>query len=635
MTRGAIILAYAAMAFALTACVDRELKPLTPCTLLGTGISIRQNPTNKVDLLFVVDNSLSMSDEQVELANKLKRMIDVLSTGDLEPDDDQVVQSFTPVEDLHVGVISTDMGGGGSCSELGDDGVLRTNPAGGAGCDPNYPAFLSFSCNDTGECTPTQAKLSQDVSCMVQLGTAGCNNEQQLESVLKALSNPETEEPITFLTGEGHGGTGGVNAGFLRDNTVLAVIVLTDEDDCSARDTGIFAPGNPEDDNRYLTAENDIYKANTRLRCASDASIGWGAEGADYANGGFDDTQTGALYPIERYIQGLLKLRANSPDLFVFAAITGVPEDLVDSRDPSGRLVFDYDEILADERMQAVVEADPNPMDPHPEERRLKEACTPKRNEVMAIAPDPARRIVRLAQGLDAATGEQTSVLQSICQEDFSDALDAIIQRISDRLGNVCLPRQLSRSPDGYVNCAVLETLPEAGTPDTVIEYTDEQLAARGREFLRKEGGRNVYEVLQQPTSRGACLVPEGPGWFYDDCSEDVLKTCGSDGQRLRFRAGTEAPPGAEVRLECFQPIKQVIAQAEGVLGGPCQGEEGPLCDPWPMGRPDGSDAPFLRCEPSSDRCQYYCETTADCPNSAFVCDVVRKVCANPTCYSL
>jgi hypothetical protein len=625
------LIVVAAGALAQAACVDRELRPLTPCTIVGAGITVQQNPTNKVDLLFVVDNSLSMSDEQVELANKLQRMIDVLSTGDLEPDDDQDVQSFTPVEDMHVGVLSTDMGGGGSCDALGDDGLLRTDPAGGAGCDPTYPEFLAFSCNDAGECTPTQAKLSADVSCMVQLGTGGCNNEQQLESVLKALSDPDAEEPVEFLQGAGHGGASGGNAGFLRDNTVLAVILLTDEDDCSARDLTIYAPGDPAD-NLYLTAENTIYQANTQLRCSSEPSIGWGSEGADYANGGFEDTQTGALYPIERYVQGLLKLRANSPDLLVFAAITGVPEDLVDSRDASGRLVFDYEEILADERMQAVVFEDPEL--PNPSDWRLKEACTPKLNEETQIPPDPARRIVRLAQGLDAATGEQTSVLQSICEEDFTNALDAIIQRISDRLGNVCLPRELTRSTDGFVNCSVVETLPPEGTPDTIIEYTEEQLAARGRTYLRQEGGRNVYEVIQQPTSAAQCVVPEGPGWYYDDCSEDVLTACGGDGQRLRFKAGSESPPSSTVRLECLQPVKQVVAQDEGALGSPCEGEEGALCEPWPQSRPE-VDAPFLRCEPTSESCQYYCQTSADCPNSSFVCDTGREVCVNPTCNNI
>ncbi|QQR90072.1 MAG: hypothetical protein IPJ88_18320 [Myxococcales bacterium] len=624
--------------FAQMACVDRELKPITPCTMLGTTVNIQQNPTNKVDLLFVIDNSRSMRDEQQELANKIKRMVDVLSTGDLDPDDDQDLQSFSPVEDLHVGVLSTDMGGGGECTELGDDGLLQTvpDPTDPASCDTSYPSFLTFGCDqDTGVCTPTQAQLSDEVSCLVQVGIGGCNNEQALESLLKGLSDPATEEPVAFLSGAGHGGDG-ANTGFLRSNTVLAIVLLSDEDDCSARDTAIFASASQD---AYLTPENDEWKFNTQFRCSDDPKIGWGADDAVYTAGGFEGTNTGILYPVSRYVDGLLKLRSDRPDLLVFAAITGVPSDLVSSRDSGGRLVFDYEAILNDPRMQHTVKDDLSGQ-VLPIDRKLEPACNPARPDGLDAAslepPIPARRITRLARDLDEATGEQTSVLQSICEEDFTDALDAIIGRISDRLGNVCLPRDLSKSADGRVNCAVVETLAAEGSVDTITEYTPEQLEGRGREFVRSEEGRNVYRVAQLSTltEGGGCAVPEGAGWFYDDCSAEVIDSCGEGGQRIRFKEGSEAPPAADIHLECFQPTKQVVAGDTGTLGGPCSAGELELCATWPDSLPDG-DKPFLRCEPTGQTCQYYCENDAHCPNTSFVCDTERRVCVNPTCNNL
>src|SRR5205814_5112437 len=58
-------------------------------------------------------------------------------------------------------------------------------------------------------------------SCMANLGTQGCGYEHQLQSTRVALYETVTRE----------------NAGFLRPNALLAIILVTDEDDCSAETT--------------------------------------------------------------------------------------------------------------------------------------------------------------------------------------------------------------------------------------------------------------------------------------------------------------------------------------------------------------------------------------------------------------
>ena len=57
--------------------------------------------------------------------------------------------------DLHVGVVSSDMGvpgvnfgtGSGCSADGGDDGVLLHSPH-GATCSASYPAFLSYAAAD-------------------------------------------------------------------------------------------------------------------------------------------------------------------------------------------------------------------------------------------------------------------------------------------------------------------------------------------------------------------------------------------------------------------------------------------------------------------------------------------------------
>ncbi len=97
---------------------------------------IRVTTVDEVDLLFVVDNSSSVLDEQAALAAELPRMIRILASGDVDEDGDDLDESdFDGARDLDVGVITTDMGALGNAlptcdrPEFGDDGILRTQGA--------------------------------------------------------------------------------------------------------------------------------------------------------------------------------------------------------------------------------------------------------------------------------------------------------------------------------------------------------------------------------------------------------------------------------------------------------------------------------------------------------------------------
>lgn len=329
-------------------------------------------PQVDVDLLFMVDNSNSMSEEQESLAAELPRLVEVLVTGDLEGDGRR---EFTPVRSLHLGVVTSDMGTGGflvpTCTEpdFGDDGVLVTRGGSGAGCAESYPTFLEWRTD--GVAAP--GELAGDFACLAAMGTGGCGFEQQLEATLKALTPSSSD--LRFERGTtGHGD--GANAGFVRPDSVLGVLLLTDEEDCSAEDSELFNPS------------SSIYSGNLNLRCFS---------------------YPGALHPVERYVDGLAALRRDRPESLVVAAITGVPADLVSDPDR-----IDYDAVLSDPRMQEVVDfTDGN---------RLMPSCnTPGRGIAF-----PPRRIVRTVQ----AFGDR-GIVQSICQEDFSPAIRGITERLA------------------------------------------------------------------------------------------------------------------------------------------------------------------------------------------------------------
>ncbi len=169
-----------------------------------------------VDLLFVIDNSGSMAEEQASLALWARDAL--FGTLELDPDTQL---------NLHIGVVSTNMGAGpfaiSGCEGSGDGGALRSEPR-LAGCEAPLDHYLVDVDNGDGTRTTNYSgTLDEAFGCIAQLGIDGCGFEHPLEAMKRALdgSNP-------------------ANAGFLREDALLAVVIVSDEDDCSAFDTQMF-----------------------------------------------------------------------------------------------------------------------------------------------------------------------------------------------------------------------------------------------------------------------------------------------------------------------------------------------------------------------------------------------------------
>lgn len=469
---------------------------------------------DKVDMVFVVDNSNSMAGEQAALRAQFPRLMEILTTGARGPDD---TRPFTPVRDLHVGVVSTDMGIPGvelppSChADGGDDGSLttRAHVAPGLTCDDTYPHFLSYQAGTTD---PEQ--LAHDFQCLATLGTGGCGFEQPLEAGFKALwpklyidasGEPVTPNPYRFLSinEEGSWGRGDVpselggNLGLLRndpkDPSLLVIVVVTDEEDCSVKSTEHLRPNNqlPEDS---LYRRQDI-----NLRCF------WHPE---------------FRYDLQaRYLEGFRALRPGREDLVVFSAIVGVPPELVapevlgatDFDDAASREAF-YDTILDDPRMQEQV--DPQSM-PGSGKGNLKPSCV--RNvpdESEPATAYPPRRIVKLAEMFGP-----NGMVQSICQDDFGPAVDMLVNTMSKPLGEMCLPQRLIRDDAGSVDCKLYWELPteeraQPGTPTSCTELGS--VAEEGAPEMTTADGGARCEVHQVPVQDGAVAL-DSEGWYYDD----------------------------------------------------------------------------------------------------------------------
>jgi hypothetical protein len=337
-------------------------------------------PNSVLDVVLLVDNSNSMSEEQALLAEQLPRMARVFATGDLDGDGEQ---DFPALSSVRIGVVTSDMGTAGysimTCDDalFGDDGMLRDlgNPE-IAGCEASYPAFAEL----TSDAGPGAIEgFVRHVECVGRAGTGGCGFEQQLEAALKAVTPSSSD--IRFFDGSpGQGDR--ANAGFLRDDSMVAFVVLTDEDDCSTQDGEL-----------YNVTRDDLGPLNVRCVLHPDE-----------------------LQPVERYAEGLRAIREDPADV-ILGVVAGVPEDLsVTTGDPAA-----FDAILSDERMTTTIDpANPNDLVP---------SCDTALGRAY-----PPRRLVEVASSFG-----RNGVVQSICQGDFTPVVNAVLERVATRALGGCM----------------------------------------------------------------------------------------------------------------------------------------------------------------------------------------------------
>ena len=363
---------------------------------------------DEVDLVIEVDDSRSTLTQQVTLSRELGDLARMLTSGDVDGDG---TPEHAPIRSVHVGVITPDLGSGpampewgvveGCAAGQGDDGVLLRAPR-LPECTASHPSGIVEL---TPESDPEASRAT--LRCLTELGTNGCNFEQQLEAALRALSpSSPTDfvasryEPPTFEPPAGHTDAAGMNAGILRPHSVLGVLVSTDEDDCSVPDPAMFHPGAPGYSDPVVT------------RCHRRAD---------------------ALMPVARYTEGFLQLREH-PGALVFGVLAGVPTTL-ERATP--------DAMLADPGL-AYVERPTG---------ELQASC--EWSGGMALPP---RRLVEVASVL-AERGAHT-VVGSACTTSYLPVLRRFADRLLTAARGTCLR---TGAPDDLAACQA-EILPAAGT---------------------------------------------------------------------------------------------------------------------------------------------------------------------------
>ncbi len=279
----------AALAILAVACGGRTaLDDGTYVTKDGGGDALadsgppKQTQSNKLDMLFAIDNSASMGDKQELLIQAIPLLLGRLTSPWCVPSSDPTGTAipptnggcasgyqleFPPIRDIHVGIVSSSLGGGGSpdvcvvnsgpptdVTHQDDHGHLlnRTRPQGGSGegfvanaqpldgAGGNFLAWepASEKINVTNE--PSESQLETDFGSLVGgVQELGCGLEAQLESWYRFLVQPDPYDSITLdSTSPPKASLSGVDAtllkmrhDFLRPDSMVVIVQITDEED--------------------------------------------------------------------------------------------------------------------------------------------------------------------------------------------------------------------------------------------------------------------------------------------------------------------------------------------------------------------------------------------------------------------
>lgn len=472
LSTGAVACASVALG---SGCLDRPIGIIAPNTSFINSQRAAGQAVNKIDILLAIDNSSSMSDKQKLLAVAVPDLVDRLvsprcldknqqpspTTIDVtENCPDGFVREFPPILDINVGVISSSLGdlNGGFCKnatplDTNDNGHLVTrDPAIDTYEDQGFLAWDPNSQRDPPGLKDSATFKQTLTNLVTGVGEQGCGYEMQLESIYRFLVDPAPYNGLVDGPDEGGKKTrvkdGQVDtellaqrAEFLRPDSLVAIVILSDENDCSVKTEGtgyaVIEGGNKRASSLCDSKPNDkcCYSCGDAPPAGCQADAACDNPNLDTTLGhDEDDTNLrcwnqkrrfgkSALYPVERYVNAFtqakidpaadnlavtdVKKAVDNPlfsdqrgsDLVFVAGIVGVPWQAIARRDASGpnlALGFEKVSVLEDQGFFDEYVGDPD---------AFKEPTVPlmiesveKREGVTASDPNGGDRDINLAK---------------------------------------------------------------------------------------------------------------------------------------------------------------------------------------------------------------------------------------------
>ncbi|HXU64443.1 MAG TPA: hypothetical protein VN962_22240 [Polyangia bacterium] len=425
----------------------------------GTTASFTiQGKINKdLDLLFMIDNSSGMTSMQQKLVTQIPAFIQTLQ------------QAPGGLPNLHIAVVSSDMGAPGDevraigCTDSGDQGQFQYQVGLAATmCNATTLAQGDTFVSDVDGLTNFTDPLATVVQCVADLGASGCGFEHQLASIARALGADGSPPPPS-------------NANFLRPNAYLGIILLTNEDDCSAPpNTPLFSLNGGKQSVTNPLGPLANYRCNQFGHLCKDPS--------------------GAV------IQPPLNPTASTsgtPPMLTLTDCTSNDTGGTDDLTPVARFVSGVKALKEDPDNQILVAAITAPADPYTIEWVTPVSQTPGAGELWPqimhtcgaagsddLAPgalqttidgssgDPGVRIAQFAHGFT------NSLVASICDPSYRNAMLAIATKLGAMINNSsCLALgRVQNDIQGHPACTVTNHLQDASgnVTDVPVSSCDE-----------------------------------------------------------------------------------------------------------------------------------------------------------------
>jgi hypothetical protein len=367
----------------LWACNARRLEAPNPAPQRVFTDLFQQAINRDIDILFMIDDSLSMMPLQTKLLTNFPVFMNVL----------KALPGGLP--NVHVAIVSSDLGAGiydagdiPACRHGGDQGIFRSTPRGTCAASP-LAAGQTFIQDVNGVKNYT-GDIAAAFTCLAAIGDQGCGFEHQFGSVLRALGADGNAPPPE-------------NAMFLRPNAFLAIILITNEDDCSApleANPSLFDPTS-----RFVS---DPLGPLASYRCNEYGHLCGGQHpprtpaGPTDLSGTCVSAEDGRLLKVADVVAKIKALKPD-PSKVLVAAIAG---------DPSPYVVKVAPPQLKDDPSQWPF---------------IEHSCT--------TAIDYADPGIRVKEWVDAFAG----VFLSICNDTFAPALMRIAEEIGKVIGSPCV----------------------------------------------------------------------------------------------------------------------------------------------------------------------------------------------------
>lgn len=301
---------------------------------------------DRFDIVVVIDNSSTMAEEQLDVARSLPGLLDELVN--LRDANGELLDL-----DVNLMVTTTDMGHP-LCAPLQRPGYqpqqgapvregCNARIASFTGLDPMDPVVVEEACTEgcpvdvvpddpfihfdrNGSNVPND-DVAAALSCLGPQGIDGCSYEAPLEAMLRAIDPQacwnDPQQPACAADPQ----WADVTRGFLREDSTLVFVVLTDELDCSV------APGGETfftDLQRSSYWNIDPQQGSPQASSAICFNAGVSCDDQD-GDGFYESCSAssghGVLHPVERYVSALDQLTEAGREV-VMLGVMGVPEVL-------------------------------------------------------------------------------------------------------------------------------------------------------------------------------------------------------------------------------------------------------------------------------------------------------------------